>query len=351
MRNLKIGILFGYWSTNIGNSFFQLGAEILIRKAVQKAKINASIVRIPDFSGYANSILGKSCNAYEPIVDAELDLIFVLGPFIRDDMDLVSVNHLKRARSNGTKIAILSAAQMPNKVSDEMLSDFLSSLEIDFITTRDPDTACRLQTVCSQIDVSNHVDTAFFISELNNIPKLNIEDKICLSIDQIREPKIGKTPFTNSTEYKTRLGPIYIKTFGFDVESKMINFLTRIMKINKVKTDDLFIRLDHRYNPAIPKKIYSQPNTFSADIPEGYLALYKSAKLTISNRVHACVASLSFGNQAILFSKNLRTSLFKNVTKSFDPTSGVNLLEVDHEKLEFEKKIYVDRLASYFDKL
>ena len=57
-----------------------------------------------------------------------------------------------------------------------------------------------------------------------------------------------------------------------------------------IENDDNLIRLDHRYNPAIPRKIYSKPNTFSADIPEGYLSIYKSSKLTVSNRVHACVA-------------------------------------------------------------
>jgi len=70
---------------------------------------------------------------------------------------------------------------------------------------------------------------------------------------------------------------------------------------------------NHRYNPMYIKKIYSLPHTYSGDTPFPYWAIYKNSKLTISNRVHACVATLSFGNPAWLFTKSPRAGLLDRV--------------------------------------
>ena len=50
-------------------------------------------------------------------------------------------------------------------------------------------------------------------------------------------------------------------------------------------------------------------NTFAMDTPEGYLLAYANSKLTLSNRVHANVATLSYGNSSMYFSDSKRASL------------------------------------------
>ena len=45
------------------------------------------------------------------------------------------------------------------------------------------------------------------------------------------------------------------------------------------------------------------------DTPEGYLLAYANSKLTLSNRVHANVATLSYGNPAMYFSDSKRAKL------------------------------------------
>ena len=45
------------------------------------------------------------------------------------------------------------------------------------------------------------------------------------------------------------------------------------------------------------------------DTPEGYLLAYANSKLTLSNRVHANVATLSYGNSSMYFSNSKRAKL------------------------------------------
>jgi hypothetical protein len=47
--------------------------------------------------------------------------------------------------------------------------------------------------------------------------------------------------------------------------------------------------------------------------PLDYLFLYNNVKETYTDRVHACIPTLSFGNKAQLFSDSPRIALFENV--------------------------------------
>jgi hypothetical protein len=73
------------------------------------------------------------------------------------------------------------------------------------------------------------------------------------------------------------------------------------------------LRTDHRYNPFLPAKSYRLPMSYAGDIPHSYLNIYANAKLTISNRVHACVATVSYGNPAMLFTRSPRAYLLKRL--------------------------------------
>ncbi len=75
----------------------------------------------------------------------------------------------------------------------------------------------------------------------------------------------------------------------------------------------LIVRTDHRYNPFLMKKNYRAPMMYSGDVPYSYLNIYANADLTISNRVHACVATTAYGNPAMLFTRSPRAYLLKRL--------------------------------------
>ena len=105
--------------------------------------------------------------------------------------------------------------------------------------------------------------------------------------------------------------------------------------------DYKIFRTDHRFHPHFRTKIYSQNNSFCADIPYGYINLYANASVTFSDRVHACAVTLAFGNSAMLFSKTNRVGLLERV-------GAVDICEkpikIDLEKLQKEKERMINWL-------
>ena len=72
------------------------------------------------------------------------------------------------------------------------------------------------------------------------------------------------------------------------------------------------------------------------DTPEGYLLAYSNSKLTLSNRVHANVASLSYGNKAMYFSDSKRANLLNRLGLNtiYNKPVSLNFSELDFEKKE-----------------
>ena len=105
------------------------------------------------------------------------------------------------------------------------------------------------------------------------------------------------------------------------------------------------IRTDHRFHPHFRRKIYSQYNSFCSDLPYGYLNIYANSKLTLSDRVHACAATLAYGNSAMLFAKTNRIGLLERVGVEEITEHPVKL---DLDRLEKEKK---DMIAWLKEKL
>ena len=84
-----------------------------------------------------------------------------------------------------------------------------------------------------------------------------------------------------------------------------------------------------------------------SDLPDDYLNLYGNCKATYSDRIHACVATLAFGNPARLYSKSERFLLFDRVGLS---SIRDNIVSLDRGKIEKEKKKQIDFLRGIFTK-
>jgi hypothetical protein len=55
-------------------------------------------------------------------------------------------------------------------------------------------------------------------------------------------------------------------------------------------------------------------NAVASDEPYTYLTIYAAVHLTLSDRVHACVATMAYGNKAMLFNESTRRDvLFESV--------------------------------------
>lgn len=82
-----------------------------------------------------------------------------------------------------------------------------------------------------------------------------------------------------------------------------------------------------------------------SDCPEDYLNLYGNSKITHSDRVHACVATLSFGGKAQYYDTSDRSALFERVgVKDINK----HLVQLNQDYIAKEKEKQIDYLKSVF---
>jgi hypothetical protein len=105
----------------------------------------------------------------------------------------------------------------------------------------------------------------------------------------------------------------------------------------------LVVRTDHQINPMIVRKVFRGPNALAGDIPQSYINLYAQASLTLSDRVHAVVAALAYGQSAMLFSRSGRAAILDRVRASGVTTRPIRL---DLDLLEREKEAELSFLRS-----
>lgn len=304
---MKVVTVEGWWSTNIGNSFFQIGSDVVMNK------LGVQTTRIPDFPGYWNVNKGNPKNSLDFLNYFQSDLLILHGPIFRKEFDRINLKALKEYKARGGKIIILSAGMMDYSESKRAYYEkWLDELKIDLITTRDRQTFNFLKKKIK--NVYDGIDIATYISDSIEPVKCK-RDFVVYNFDQIKEPKFvlgDKGELSFDFEGKT------ISTKGFK-RSEPLKYYKKlepfIQSLFKQSLDNDFInqyeiiRTDHRFNPYFSPKIYKGTNSFANDTPSGYLHIYANSRLTLSNRVHACVATLAFGNHAMYFSNSKRAGL------------------------------------------
>ena len=167
---------------------------------------------------------------------------------------------------------------------------------------------------------------------------------MCLNFDQIPEPK-----FFRNENGVLKIGSSsydYKKTLSAEPRGwlkKIWPFVLPYFKTFSRTTLDEFdvVRLDHRFNPYSRRKIYHSPSGFGMDTPAGYLLAYANSELTLSNRVHANVATLSYGGRSMYFSDSKRASLLERV----------GLTDIYNKPMVIDQKIIDDELESITEKL
>jgi len=330
----------GTWSPNIGNAFFNLG----IMHALKLAKPESNVVFLPDPPGWNWSYGRKPENPNILLDDLECDYILVSGPLFCSWLEPIWGNTLRKLKKKGTKIVFISAGSMEYSEEEyNQVMPFVKEIEPYMLVTRDSDTFDRY--------------SGLFEKE---------HDGICFSL-------FAKEYFTEfiNTEYDD-INICFDKGLDYNVlieyEDEIRNLLTtsewndsrehkKLKRSKKASKLDKFydyriVRPHHVANPrfrtilksfVLGYRPFVKPNTYIADIPEGYLHLYKNSKLTISERVHACAPAISFGNYAWLVSETKRSRLFDRIGLG-DVTN--HPVKADQNLLDTEKSVQIEFLRN-----
>ncbi|WP_458449408.1 polysaccharide pyruvyl transferase family protein [Fibrobacter sp.] len=310
---MKIGLFTSVYFNNIGNGFIDLGAEATIKAAMPQ---NAEIVKLSQCANFAASmgrtfalkenpiinwlwvrIMQKfakklhdrsysavsTLDVFSPAKIAKLDYLILPGCVLTVPFFVIYGKLLEEKSAQGCKLIFLAASgNHYTKNEIKVVSKWLEKLRPWAISTRD---SIAYEHYAKFSDRSyNGIDNVFFVNRLGlEKTATTIDSYVVLNFDEPKHNAIKK-------------------------------------KLEKSLAGQNIVYTDHKPYPYSKVSDLSKRNVMCSDYPLDYLFIYRNAVETHSDRVHACIPTLSFGNAAQLYSESPRIALFDNV--------GLNIAEM-----------------------
>ncbi len=347
--SIRIAYCTGFWCTNIGNAFFSLGVEHVLKDILG----SENVTTVSDFQTYTTGYgkrLYPDKNQLEYISKLDVDYLVLAGPVISKYFLGLWEKILLDLENRGVRYMILSAGIM--KMTDDSLREcqmFFEQHPPFILSSRDHKTYEAFGKYAEH--AYDGICFSFFTPDYYS--PVPIRDKyMVMNFDKIAEPRVwlddeasdNSFLFDGKQCHVVREGLLTKVAMKTDRLSDALIYAASILP--QKRRDDRIgdytvIRTDHRFHPHFRKKIYSQRNSFCADLPYGYLELYANSSLTVSDRVHACAVTMAYGHPAMLFSETNRVGLLERVGAGDISNHPVTL---DIEFLNNEKKKMVDWL-------
>lgn len=310
----------GSWPQNIGNAFFDLGAEAIIREVLSDVLITRTGGAVHwmfnNSSARTRSFLGRGIRKVKPDFHLEngnsieissigkFDLLVFAGMSMTTEFVRNNGRSLIDATRNGAAVLGLGAgASSYSKNETKNFAEFFNSLENSAIITRDMDTYENYAPYIKNI--TSGIDSAFFLPEYFSPPQLVLDNFDVFVFDNIKQPRSLLATKNTLYAHHDMWGPL-------------------------------------------PRRYTNKRNTLVSDVPEDYLSLYANCRAVYSDRVHACVASLAYGNAAKLFTSSPRKALFKEVGAE---TIGNQLVTLDQETFKRKKASHLVNVSAVINGL
>lgn len=281
----KILLHGGGWLTNIGNAFIDYGVSGMLKKVFPDAEIHLTSssniwVAHQIKKGFIGHVIEKdidTANIFSPSLLHDYDYVVQCGACLGEDWYKLYGEHLENLNKDNTRLLFVGAGMTDRCYREGMhkTKRWLEKLQPHVFISRDEKTfeAFRDTAVHSY----NGIDCAFFLNDYYDPEKLKTEPFVVLNFDKHPEPHIDFKDTIVRTHHSF--------WYTFDLQD-----------ICKMKS-----------------QYYHKNNILISEIPEDYLDIYMHAEKTYSDRVHACVATLIYGNEAQLFMDTKRSSLFERV--------------------------------------
>ena len=309
---MKVGYIGGFWATNIGNSFYNLGALYLLKKVFG----NDNVFFVPDPPQW----MWKVNNNYDFISSIDLDMVIISGPCLSYQLPKVYKNIFDNFKKNNIKIAFISAgAASYTKDEADFVNNFLSEYNIEFIMTRYKETF-NLHEKYKNIEIFNGLCTSMFLNDAVNVtPMKKDEEYSVFNFAKSKEPIIKKS------------GSRYlISKRGFRSFQESLN-------------EEKIIRTNNSAFCRLKKMLFDRESIYYSDLPYGFISILKHANLVFSDRVHTCAATLIMGGRAMYIKGSKRSfdgrnNLFKRIMADsiFIKPTRLNFTYINKEKVKME---------------
>ncbi|QNB47100.1 hypothetical protein BR63_12755 [Thermanaerosceptrum fracticalcis] len=339
----RVALVSGFWGQNIGNAFFNVGGKKILQEIFPEHDVDY-IQDQPGYRTFHNQSKGNPKKDIGLLKYLDVKYIVLQGPMLTVNFRNLWEDTFKHLKRRGVKIILLSAAMFKhNQAEVQANREFLKQYPPEILCTRDKQTYDAFKDCCEKS--YNGIDSAFFVTNAYEPFVLDIKPYITLNFDRFPEPDIHLNNPNSSTfdysfealNYKWSLKIPKIQNW-FSKKGKWQAYIGHLLDIRKLPEqigEYLVIRPEHRFNPHITWKVYKHPNAIASDEPFTYFTVYANTTLTLSDRVHACVATLAYGKPAMLFTPSPRSYLFDRLGLT-DIRKKPVLLNKDY--LEEEKK-------------
>jgi hypothetical protein len=312
------------WPINIGNAFLDLGALAILRAALPDANIvlASEMPRWIFFNswkeekrsrGFFNSESNGPKSKHEAMEQAldigavmKCDLAVFSGMAMCEEFMTINGPPVLALAKRGIPSLLLGAgADHYNKKEEELFGKFLTELKpMAFISRDEPSFEMFARFVPNSV---RGIDCGWFLSNAYTPPPLTLPPYVVSTFDSKPEPDI-------------------------DAKGRMI------------------VRSHHECWGPSPAHYLQHKNTLISDVPYDYLNLYAFAEEVHSDRVHACVAGLSYGRPVKLYSGSPRSALFDvlgvgSVRDKLTHIDGDMLAEKKRSHIELVRRVVTSSIS------
>lgn len=309
----------GGWIDNIGNAFIDLGSMECLREANINADIhNTSVFPMWVFYHVNKGIKGwllkkpgdrTNTNVFNLQNHSKINYVVQSGAFLSKHWFEVHGETLLKLKAKGVGIIINGGGMGESEYSHEEIErtrEYFRKLNPYIFISRDKESFESFKDL-AEYSYSG-IDAGFFISDHYRPLQLDVPEYVILNFDKQPEPNLN----IDKSKSVIRTHHSFWCNFAFYQYLKM------------------------------KKNYYNRENTMISELPYDYLNLYANTSVTYSDRVHACVGTLAYGNPARLFSRTPRSLLFERVGAS---KITEKVIKLNMDKIEKEKQKQIDFLS------
>lgn len=316
----QIALVCGFWGQNIGNAFFNIGGKWILEEVFPDKRVEY-ILDQPGYRTFHKQHTGNPKNDFGLLKYLDVEYIVLQGPMLTTTFPALWEETFATLTARGTKIILLGAAMFRYNEEEKAVNlAFLKKYRPSIISTRDQETWEVFKDAADY--THSGIDSAFFMTDSYQPFKITDTKYITMNFDRWPEPNVvldkPDPAADHNFDYLDHHWALTFPKFQYSMASKdkIKSYLGAMLDFRKLPATlagyDV-VRPEHRFNPHITWKVYRQPNAVASDEPWTYFTVYANTTLTISDRVHACVATLAYGKPAMLFTPSPRSNLFSRL--------------------------------------
>lgn len=297
---------------NLGNGFLDIGAWYLMRQVDPTAEIISISNTFPSKQYYYGNSTGLrrpgkgERNRFDLRTMFDADYVVFTAACLCDNWFAFNEKLIKHLIQTQMNVVILGASGSDSGTLEYNQSEFgrirklVEQMNLHLITSRDHTTFEGFSDLATY--AHNGVDCAMYLNDAFSPAKMNMGPFDVLTFDSMDEPKI-------------------------DTSRDVLRLC------HKVSVIDSFCRMLRH-----PIRVLKLANTrdWASEWPEDYLHVYANCNTVYTDRVHACVAALIFGNSAMYMGDSPRSGLLSRVLQGADITKEPVTLDMDYIRQEKE---------------